>query len=129
MGTEAQDLAFDQIMESVGNDGRFQKTFNIVFNIGLVFCASMAYMNIILALNKPGHSCHVPGRELTNYTIDEWKELTLPKELDNRGQSSVSSCTMYNVTRDNLLVLIETNEIWNTSELNHTGTCENLLFA
>lgn len=117
----AQDAAFDQIMETVGNNGRFQKTFNVVFNVGLVICASMAYMNIILALNVPDHWCHVPGREHTNFTQDEWKALTLPRELDNRGKSSLSSCQMYNVTTE-FSIFNKTNEVWNATNLQKT--CE-----
>lgn len=76
---ENQDAAFDKIMKRVGDDGRFQKNFNWIFNVGLVFCASMAYMNMVLALSVPDHWCHVPGREATNYTAEEWKNLTLPR--------------------------------------------------
>lgn len=50
----ADDQAFDKILEMVGNDGKFQLFFNRVFNVGLVMCASMAYMNIMLALTPPG---------------------------------------------------------------------------
>lgn len=76
---ENQDAAFDKIMERVGDNGIFQKKFNWIFNVGLVLCASMAYMNIVLALSVPDHWCHVPGREATNYTEEEWKNLTLPR--------------------------------------------------
>lgn len=75
----ADDAVFDKIMEMADDDGPFQKRFNYIFNAGLVICASMVYMNIILALNVPEHWCHIPGRELTNYSLDEWKELTLPR--------------------------------------------------
>lgn len=75
---EAQDAVFDRIMESVGDNGPFQKRFNLIFNIGLVLCASMAYMNVILALSVPDHECHVPGRRITNFSVVEWKNLTLP---------------------------------------------------
>lgn len=76
---ENQDAAFDKIMERVGDNGIFQKKFNWIFNVAMVLCASMAYMNIVLALSVPDHWCHVPGRETTNYTEEEWKNLTLPR--------------------------------------------------
>lgn len=72
-------MAFDKIMEMVGNDGKFQERFTYIFNISLIIFASMIYYNIILALNVPDHWCHVPGRELTNYSIDEWKLKTIPR--------------------------------------------------
>lgn len=75
----AHDKAFDKIMEMAGDEGPFQKRFNYIFNAGLVFFGSMIYMNIILALNVPEHWCHVPGREHTNFTNEQWKHLTLPR--------------------------------------------------
>ena len=75
---EHEDAAFDKIMELVGNDGKFQKIFNYFFNIALVCFASMSFMNIILVLNEPEHTCRNPGREKYNMTIDEWRNLTIP---------------------------------------------------
>lgn len=57
----------------------FQRRFNWLFNVGLVMCVSMSYMNIIMALSEPKHHCQVPGRESYNLTVDEWKNLTLPR--------------------------------------------------
>jgi MFS transporter, OCT family, solute carrier family 22 (organic cation transporter), member 4/5 len=73
-----EDAAFDKIMELVGNDGKFQKIFNYFFNIALVCFASMSFMNIIMVLNEPGHTCLVPGREDYNLTSMEWRNLTIP---------------------------------------------------
>lgn len=78
MTEPASDVVFDKIMESVGDDGIFQRKFNLIFNMGLVFFASMVYVNTILALNVPDHWCHVPGREYTNMTAKEWRNLTVP---------------------------------------------------
>lgn len=76
---ESHDEIFDNIMERAGDDGRFQKRFNYIFNVGMAICASLCYMNVVLALNVPEHWCLVPGREQTNYTVEKWKELTLPR--------------------------------------------------
>ncbi len=76
--SEADDQAFDKLMEMVGNDGKFQLFFNRVFNVGLVMCASMAYMNIILAMTPPEHNCWVPGRENFSVSVENWRNLTLP---------------------------------------------------
>lgn len=73
-----QDAIFDKIMESIGNNGSFQKRFNILFNIILSFLAAMPENNIVLAMSIPDHWCHVPGRENTNFTLQEWKNITLP---------------------------------------------------
>lgn len=75
----AQDEAFDKIMEMVGNDGTFQKRFNYIYNVCMVIFGGMSFMNIILVMNVPDYWCHVPGREHTNYTLEQWKNLTLPR--------------------------------------------------
>lgn len=74
-----QDAVFDGIMQKVGNNGTFQRRYNYLYNIGLVVCASMVYMNIILAMNVPEFWCHVPGRENTSLSEEAWKNLTLPR--------------------------------------------------
>lgn len=76
---EADDAVFDRVMQTVGDNGVFQKRFNYIFNIGMVFFSSMVYMNIILALNVPDFWCSVPGREFTNLTELEWREITIPR--------------------------------------------------
>uniref|UniRef100_A0A8D8B1T7 Solute carrier family 22 member 21 n=1 Tax=Culex pipiens TaxID=7175 RepID=A0A8D8B1T7_CULPI len=102
---ETDDAAFDGILEKVGNDGRFQRRFNVIFNVGAIMFASMSYMSIILALNKPPHNCHVPGMERFNISdVDAWRNLTLPKETDNKGVLSFSKCKMYNLTEDHFKV-------------------------
>ncbi|XP_055297249.1 carcinine transporter isoform X2 [Sitodiplosis mosellana] len=93
----AEDAAFDKIMEMVGNDGAFQKRFNYIYNAAMVIFGGMSFMNIILALNVPDHWCHVPGREHTNYTLEQWKHLTLPRETDVKGLTTFSKCQMYDV--------------------------------
>ncbi|GLV42087.1 uncharacterized protein CBL_04954 [Carabus blaptoides fortunei] len=69
----------------------------------------MPYLNIILVLSVPDHWCHIPGRENTNYTLEEWKNLTLPKELDTRGRQSVSKCQMYNVSDYTIILNADEN--------------------
>ncbi|XP_026479547.1 solute carrier family 22 member 5-like [Ctenocephalides felis] len=93
-----KDAAFDTVLESVGNDGPFQRRFNYMYNVAFALLAVMPCMNMILAMTIPEHWCHVPGRTNYNYTEEEWKEITLPKNINNKGQASYSSCEMYNIT-------------------------------
>ncbi|KAK6631354.1 hypothetical protein RUM44_005880 [Polyplax serrata] len=96
---EGDDSLFDQLMEAIGNGGRFQKRFNFLYNFLLVILLTMPYLNIILVMTIPDHWCHIPGLETTNYTLDEWKDKWLPKE-NNSGKMKYSSCKMFveNVT-------------------------------
>lgn len=69
---------FDSVLNAVGARGRFQSRFNFVFNFLLIIVVSMSYMNLIQVVAIPNHWCHVPGRENTNFTLEEWKNITLP---------------------------------------------------
>ena len=76
---EAADEEFDQMLELVGSDGKFQKRFNWIFNFGFVLCAGMTYMNLLAVLEEPDHFCNVPGRERFNVSEELWNNLTLPR--------------------------------------------------
>lgn len=69
---------FDLVMEKVGSHGRYQKRFYFLFNIVFVFLVSMPNLNFIVGLAIPEHWCHVPGRNGTNYTLEEWKNIHIP---------------------------------------------------
>ncbi|XP_044742619.1 solute carrier family 22 member 5-like [Chrysoperla carnea] len=94
--------SFDDILEIVGSDGSFQHRFNWLFNFAYAMILSMTFMNVIIALAIPEHWCYIPGRENTNYTVAEWREKTIPKEMDNLGQISFSKCKAYSLTDDNV---------------------------
>jgi len=80
LGKERSDDAlFDDLIEEIGNNGYFQKRFNWVFNFGLVIMMSMPYLNLVLAMSVPEHHCHVPGRNLTQFSLKEWQDHLLPK--------------------------------------------------
>ncbi|XP_062535940.1 solute carrier family 22 member 21-like [Armigeres subalbatus] len=100
MATQDNDAAFDRIMESVGDDGPFQKRYNLIFNvIGVMFFA-MTVVNVLLILTVPEHNCSVPGKDQYNISgIERWRNLTLPRELNSRGELGYSSCTMYNISK------------------------------
>ncbi|XP_037885296.1 solute carrier family 22 member 5 isoform X2 [Glossina fuscipes] len=89
------DDPFQIVMEKAGNHGRFQLIYNLIFVSALAMAGAMMYMNIILALNIPEHWCTVPGREKTNFTLAEWRRLTLPTHKDNRDTETYSSCEMF----------------------------------
>lgn len=69
----------EALMEKVGMDGKFQTQYSLIFNIGFAIAATMCVNNIVLALSKPNHWCHVPGRNETNYTAGEWRRLTITR--------------------------------------------------
>ncbi|XP_049809003.1 carcinine transporter-like [Schistocerca nitens] len=84
-------LAFEEVLDSIGSRGIFQKRLNIVFNcVGP--CLNMLSVNVFyLAMQTHDHWCHVPGRERANLSLEEWKNITIP-----RAGKSFSKCLMYN---------------------------------
>jgi hypothetical protein len=70
---------FEGLMEHIGMDGRYQSKFNLIFNMAFVVTVAMPSFNLILAVTLPNHWCHVPGRNETNYTVAQWRNLTLPR--------------------------------------------------
>ncbi|KAH8330354.1 hypothetical protein KR067_001600 [Drosophila pandora] len=113
---------FQQLMEKAGNHGRYQTLYNYVFVGGLAFCGAMIYMNIILALNIPDHWCTVAGRENTNFSLEEWRDITLPKQADNRGKLTFSNCEVYRMNFSD----IDDWSSWNTTQrTNITESCPN----
>lgn len=93
------DSVFERVLHSVGDDGKFQKRSNLIFNFLLAAMATMSYMNLILAATVPDHWCQVPGREEGNFSMDEWKLLTLPRQVAHgsrvknyRKLNNIASC-------------------------------------
>lgn len=81
MTVEAHDDGFDDIIFQVGNSGKFQRYYNLIYNLLYIIFATAACFGIIISLAVPKHWCNVPGIELTNYTIEEWKNLTIPWQV------------------------------------------------
>ncbi|XP_022215183.2 carcinine transporter [Drosophila obscura] len=113
---------FQALMEKAGNHGRYQTLYNFLFIGGLAFSGAMIYMNIILALNIPDHWCTVAGRENTNFTLEQWRDITLPKQADNRGREKFSNCEEFQMN----FTEIQDWSNWNTSlRTNQTQACQN----
>ncbi|KAL0271477.1 UNVERIFIED_CONTAM: hypothetical protein PYX00_008558 [Menopon gallinae] len=91
---------FDSLIEKIGNDGKFQRRFDILYNFILVMCVSMPYLNIILIMTIPDHWCYLPGREMTNLTVEQWKEEHIPRD-PVKLNNGFSSCKMYLDDDDN----------------------------
>ncbi|XP_023703458.1 solute carrier family 22 member 5 isoform X2 [Cryptotermes secundus] len=96
-GTSDEDL-FNDLMEHVGMEGKFQSRFNYLYNLALMVLVAMPALNIIMALTSPDHWCHVPGRNETNFTLSEWKQLTVPRTDATGNVDTFSKCSAYNLT-------------------------------
>ncbi|XP_066998143.2 carcinine transporter isoform X2 [Anabrus simplex] len=95
---DEEEALFDELMKHVGTRGKFQKRFNLTFNLVFSTLVAMPFLNFVLAMAVPNHWCHVPGREKTNYTHERWLELNIPREEGNMEVPTFSKCHMYNRT-------------------------------
>ncbi|XP_014370583.2 solute carrier family 22 member 7 [Papilio machaon] len=88
------DSVFDQALIEIGQDGRFQKKFDIIYNVIFAVLWPMAYMNLILALVVVPHMCEVSGKP-DSVSEHYWKELNIPQYTNAAGEIKFESCLMY----------------------------------
>ncbi|XP_068247569.1 organic cation transporter 1-like isoform X2 [Palaemon carinicauda] len=88
------DDGFDAILELVGSKGKFQ--FKLVYYVLAPVCFFMGYntCQVLFQTAVPDHWCHVPGRENTTFSKEEWMALTVPR-IGNT--SKYSSCSRYSL--------------------------------
>ncbi|KAL7648368.1 UNVERIFIED_CONTAM: hypothetical protein RMT77_000274 [Armadillidium vulgare] len=92
--------AFEKLLEEVGSEGVFQKHLIWWFMVPFTFSLAFSAVHFILIVSTPNHNCFVPGREaFQNISIEEWRNMTIPWEKSNDGQTlMMSQCRMFNVT-------------------------------
>ncbi|KAF9421834.1 hypothetical protein HW555_002274, partial [Spodoptera exigua] len=100
------DSLYERAIAEVGQEGKFQITFDIFYNVLLSGLWSMAYNNIILALTITPHICKLPQKP-TNVTEYYWKSKYIPTLEDAVGAKKFSDCLIYT-----------------SQELNKTKECE-----
>ncbi|CAG4911098.1 unnamed protein product [Colias eurytheme] len=88
-------IAYEQALSEVGNEGKFQKCFDVKYNVLVVFLWSMAYMNIILALAFTPYTCKLPDKTDINISDYTWKLKHIPVHTDANGDVKFESCTIY----------------------------------
>ncbi|ODM93566.1 Organic cation transporter 1 [Orchesella cincta] len=89
---------FDDILDIIGSQGRFQKFLLYVVVCPITAIQPFLTLNAIFMLFTPEHWCHVPGRD--NYTdLETWKIRTIPLDptrlQDAHGHPKYSQCSMY----------------------------------
>lgn len=88
------DSLYERAISEVGQEGKFQTTFDIFYNVLLSGLWSMAYNNIILALTITPHICKLPQKP-TNVTEYYWKSQYIPTVEDAVGATKFSDCLIY----------------------------------
>ncbi|XP_069172937.1 solute carrier family 22 member 21-like [Procambarus clarkii] len=88
-------VEFDALLESIGSFGRYQKYAIFLFLLPVSFFNAFMVSQLLFQLMVPDHWCHVPGRETTGLTRDQWRGFTIPRSGD---LGKHSSCLMYTIT-------------------------------
>lgn len=78
MAKSCDDL-FDEILLEIGNNGKFQKMYNFLYNFLFNVCATILSMSLVLVMAIPEHWCFVPGRDTSNFSLEEWKTIYIPR--------------------------------------------------
>ncbi|CAF4937621.1 unnamed protein product [Pieris macdunnoughi] len=88
------DSAYDQALYEIGDEGKFQKSFDIKYNVFLIFFWSMVYMNIIMSLAITPYTCKYPEKP-QNYSDYDWKLKHIPHQTNLKGEITFESCIIY----------------------------------
>jgi len=69
---------FDDILDIIGSQGRFQKLFLYAVLCPITAIEPILNLNLLFMLFEPDHWCAVDGRP-ENMTTGAWKNLTIPR--------------------------------------------------
>lgn len=103
MSVKNEKYDFDYFLETVGNEGRYQRRFNVLFNCIYPAIVTAIYYSINISLAVPDHWCKVPGRT-PNVSVEEWKLLTIPWTNDSIGNIEFSKCEMYSTNGSGVIL-------------------------
>lgn len=87
-------LDFDDVLESVGSYGSYQKWLIGAVFVPISFFAAVTMNLMLFQVVEPDHWCYVPGPTNTTLTKEEWKALTIPRNLES---NTYHKCAMYGV--------------------------------
>ena len=77
MSADKEDKAFEKILESVGDKGRYQKYLLWLFVVPLNLIIPWTVLVQVFQASVPDHWCHVPGKP-ENMSLEIWKNKTIP---------------------------------------------------
>lgn len=72
------DSVFDQALYEIGDEGKYQKRFDIKYNVFIIFLWSMVYMNIVVSLAITPYTCKYPEKP-ANISDFVWKTKFIPQ--------------------------------------------------
>ncbi|XP_076049086.1 organic cation transporter 1-like [Oratosquilla oratoria] len=102
-------MYFDDILNEVGGFGRYQKWKIVIALLPIAFYTGLQNNLKVFQMVVPPYWCHVPGRESTDLTVDQWKNLTLPPSSGVNG--TLTKCRQYNVSVTDGIVDVDPVEL------------------
>ncbi|XP_037973751.2 organic cation transporter protein [Plutella xylostella] len=82
---------YSKALLEVGDDGNFQRSFDILYNLVFIGLWSVAYVNIILTLVIIPYNCALPEKP-DNISDYNWKLKYIPTTTGAAGENKFSSC-------------------------------------
>ncbi|CAG0883611.1 unnamed protein product [Darwinula stevensoni] len=89
---------FDQLLALVGEYGKYQKRLLYLFIYPMGMILPFFIMIFFFQVAVPSHWCHVEGRERLGFSIEQWKNLTIPERMTEEGVMGYSKCEAYDVS-------------------------------
>ncbi|XP_076049384.1 beta-alanine transporter-like [Oratosquilla oratoria] len=102
-------MNFDDILNEIGGYGRYQKWKVGIALLPVAFFTALQTNLKVFQMVVPPYWCHVPGRESTDLSLDQWKNLTLPPSSDVNG--TFAKCRQYNVSVTDGIVDVDPVEL------------------
>lgn len=75
--TTNMDSVYERALNEIGDNGKFQKRFDFIFNFIFTLLWAMAYNSMILALVIIPYSCKLPSKP-DNISEFDWKSKYIP---------------------------------------------------
>lgn len=124
---------YDEALKEIGNEGKFQKSFDVIYNVFMVGFFAMACMNILLILVVVPHECELPPKP-HNYSEYEWKYKHLPLTNNAKGELTFSDCYMYTNEGSNETIQCQSfiyDKRWyeNTAVTENNWVCDRELYV
>lgn len=111
-------MEFDDILPHIGDFGRYQKMVYYFLCIPASLPAVFLSFNQVFLSASPDHWCHLPELESTNLTVEERRQLSVPREQRD-GALVFSRCSQYAANWSQVLSDVDewppqTNASWPT---------------
>ncbi|XP_036333324.1 organic cation transporter protein isoform X1 [Rhagoletis pomonella] len=110
-------MDFDQILEEIGEFGRYQKTNYLLICLPVMFAAANS-LSYVFTAGAPAYRCLIPQCDDPDAPSlhEPWLPNAVPGTYDKKGHFTPENCFRYQANNTLALVANEVSRIYNTSE-------------